>query len=204
MRKSLRILFVFSVFMVLIGTNTIFSSPWNLTLSLSTAGETRDLSIGVNPLATDGYDGYDVNVPLAPPSGPFTFSSINDPANPFITMLSTDIRFDDDNEKLWQIHLRRGSIPQTISWDRFGIPSGAGNFFIGFAYPAMEIDAWFDMTSTEELVFLPGQIAHVRLMPRPCSGDTPPVSTYFTRLTAQLMSAQIRRLSSMSAIPKPA
>ncbi len=169
MRKSLLLLLVLA--------GLTLAAPWRLELTLSTLGEERNITIGLETDALDGYDGpdgYDENIPLAPPSGPFAFSSMDDPDWPFMTMLSTDIRADDELEKIWQIQLQRGDIPQEISWNRYTLPTGAGRFYLGFAYPGLEVDDWFNMTGSGSETFMPGQIVYLRFDPISGGESTPP------------------------------
>ena len=78
-----------------------FAEPWVAEITLSSGSSDFVLIFGRSPDALDGLDTLDDIMALAPPSGPYAYFDLEDPANPYVTMLYDDIRPDDGDSTLW-------------------------------------------------------------------------------------------------------
>ena len=167
------------MFLILIPL-VIFGLSWRVNLDITDGTWNRTLTWGIDPEATDNFDfGIDENFPLIPPSGLYTFFPIDDPYNPYVTMLSSDIRKDTIAEHSWKATVGGTFDPITMTWNSAGIPLGSA--FIGIGTFGVEPTEWFDMTTINSLYFNAGDYFWISFTPS-SSGDTdnPPfiVSTY--------------------------
>ncbi|RKZ30736.1 hypothetical protein DRQ33_07650, partial [bacterium] len=160
----------------------VFGVAWKVEVQITDGTATRTLKWGLHPDATDGYDfGIDENYPLIPPSGLYTFFPVDDPTNPYVTMLSEDIRQDTVIEHLWKATAGGTFDSVTASWDPADIP--LGNAFVGLGTFAEEPVEWISMTTNSFIKYYPGDYLWISFTPA-TSGedDNPPyvVSTYPT------------------------
>ena len=160
----------------------IFGLSWRVNLDITDGTSTRTLTWGLDPEATDNYDfGVDENFPLIPPSGLYAFFPIDDPYNPYVTMLTSDIRQDTIEEHIWKGTVGGTFDPVAMTWDETSIP--LGDAFIGVGTFDTEPTEWFDMTTVGELYFNPGDYFWISFTPSHSGDiDNPPfiVSTYPT------------------------
>ncbi len=136
MRKWLLMVFLFVIC-------NAFAQSWRYDLRIVSGSleDTLVRTIGVDYRASDNYDdGLDVVIPVAPPSGFFSYFPISDPSHPFLTMLATDIRNSSSGEKIWRIVVERdmSSSPRMVVWDRSLIPA-VSSIEIGANYPGLRL-----------------------------------------------------------------
>ncbi len=168
MRKTL------AVVLVLLGVFAgAYALSWRVELAVSAGDETRTLLWGVDPAASDGYDhGIDENFPILPPSGLYAYFAIDDPYNPYVTMLSEDVRGDELVEHVWRGTAGGAVDPITVSWNPLAIPLGSAEIGIGTAtVPPIE---WIDMTTSSSVVITAGQYFWIRFTPAASGADSPP------------------------------
>ncbi len=140
------------VFTVLALGLVCFAEPWTATLTLSDGSRALDLTFGRIDGASDLLGPEDDVLAIPPPSGPYAWFGIDDPENPYITMLYTDIRPDDGDSAMWIAHLYSFETTLTAHWNPAVLP--AGDFFITASYPTGDIVEWFDMKAISELAFM--------------------------------------------------
>ena len=132
-----------------------FAISWQADIDVTDGTSTRTISWGVSPLATDGYDfGIDENFPILPPSGLYAFFPFSDSTNPYITMLSRDIRKDTLAEHIWKF--TGGGVFDTLTaqWNPLYLP--VGDIFVGVSSSLDEPPAeMIDMTSVDQIRFYP-------------------------------------------------
>ncbi|MBN1754694.1 T9SS type A sorting domain-containing protein [bacterium] len=139
---------------------------WSLPLGVNVSeGDTIFLTFGVNPMGLNGYDPLDIIHPPCPMVLDAYFE-LDDPLNPLIDKLYTDIQAAGEPENYWKVEICGGvpSIPYpNLVWDNTGLPS-TGEFLVGSAYPSGSIN-WetaTDMRTTNIFNFLPAQYAMIR------------------------------------------
>jgi len=152
---------------------TAIAEPWDAVLTLSVSGSSFDLGFGRTSTALVGLDGEDDILPLAPPSGPYAYFELDDPANPDVTMLYTDIQPDDGSDASWTAHLASISTPQIATWIPEELPSG--NFFIGIHYDGTPVSEWYDMKMISSIELMPMQLVEIMHQPGGYFPDDDPV-----------------------------
>ncbi len=123
---------------------------WRCDLNISSGSRTETLIYGVDPDGEILLDDLDVPLPFTPPTGLYTYFKLDDPANPFITMLSTDIR-SDQRYHMFRIFIGGVTGDAMISWDESLLP--AGSMRIALANETNRITPWENMYETDHLDF---------------------------------------------------
>ncbi|RKZ34362.1 hypothetical protein DRQ19_01185 [bacterium] len=150
----------------------LFSGGWDVGLTLVSGTSEFTLTLGTDDAATNGYDpGIDEAIPVAPPSGAYAYFQLDDPENPYVVMLSKDIRATGETEYLWEIRPVRWSEEGVISWGE--LP--AGNFEITALFFAGDsLTGWEDMRELDSLVFFSGQRIYIKATDIPVEAGEPP------------------------------
>ncbi|MCD6501148.1 carboxypeptidase regulatory-like domain-containing protein, partial [bacterium] len=136
-----------------------FAEPWAANLTLTDGGYTLDLTFGRLDGALDLLDGEDDVLAIPPPSGSYAYFEIDDPANPYVTMLYSDMRPDDGDSALWIAHFFSSSPLLNASWDPALLPPG--DFHIGAHYPLSDVAEWVNMKSVASLDYSPGMLLDI-------------------------------------------
>ncbi|MCK5833211.1 Ig-like domain-containing protein [bacterium] len=136
-----------------------FAEPWTTTLTLDDGTRTLELTFGRIDGALDLLGDEDVVLAIPPPSGSYAWFEIDDPINPYITMLYTDIRQDNGDSALWVTHIFSLETSISVEWNSAALP--AGDFFIGAHYPTEDVDTWVNMKTIDTLDITPGIILDI-------------------------------------------
>ncbi len=132
------------------------AQSWVLPLEVSYGSAVKTIALGTNESATSGFDlAIDVNYPILPPSGLYAFFPINDPAFPYVTMLSQDFRETGLDEYLWKGTAGGVAGAITMRWNSATVPLGEAYIGIGTLSTAPSV--WLDMTVTSTLTLAPDQ-----------------------------------------------
>jgi len=143
-------------FVTILFCGIIFAGGNNWRIELSVAsGRTQKLTIGMDTVATDGFDrGIDIPSPpvsMAPPTGFYPFIKFEDPNYTYIPAAWADIRAVSEKAK-WKIILHGVEEPVTASWTGIELPAGyltingidfnslAGKFVVPANDTILEID----------------------------------------------------------------
>ncbi len=151
----------------------LFGLSWRADITFQDSDESRTIVWGLAPDATDGFDiDIDENFPLIPPSGLYAYFALNDPAYPFITMLSEDVRQDEIGVHYWRATFGGTSDPVAVSWNPLAIPMGTANYGIGTESEAPT--EWNDMTAASSVSIGSGQYFWISFVPGASGSDNPP------------------------------
>ncbi|HDR91450.1 MAG TPA: T9SS type A sorting domain-containing protein [candidate division Zixibacteria bacterium] len=124
----------------------VTQGEWSFSLTIESVCDTaveQELIIGTHPECGAGFDlGWDVMRPPYPPAGALAYLYIDDPANPGIDGLLTDIRSDSQIHLLWRIHYYTnlcGTIGDSckLSWNPDSLPDGTFKII-----PSLEDTGW--------------------------------------------------------------
>lgn len=140
-----------------------FAEAWRSEISLIADTDTLSVSIGRDPAALDGYDDMDVVMPLVPPSPPYVYLVLDDPLNPYVDKLTTDIRQDDADSVMWRVSMNSFYSPLFAEWSMAMLPPG--DFFIGAHYLGMEVTEWVNMKTSSSVSFWPSQVLDIVHIP---------------------------------------
>lgn len=140
-----------------------FAESWQTDIELISEADTLTVTIGRNTEALDGVDSMDVIMPIVPPSPPYAYLEIDDPANPYVDKLTVDIREDNADSVIWKAHLSSFSSPLYGEWNIAELPPG--DFFVGAHYIGMEVTDWINMKSESSISFWPSQILDIVHIP---------------------------------------
>ncbi|RKZ27183.1 hypothetical protein DRQ26_03420, partial [bacterium] len=151
----------------------LFGLSWRADINFQDSDEIRTITWGLDPEGTSGFDvDLDENFPLIPPTGLYAYFSLNDPAYPFITMLSEDVRRDEVATHCWRATFGGTYDPVSVYWDPMEIPFGTANCGIGTETD--EPTEWFDMRSMRSLDIESGQYFWISFTPATSGTDNPP------------------------------
>ncbi|HHS49881.1 MAG TPA: T9SS type A sorting domain-containing protein [candidate division Zixibacteria bacterium] len=164
------------------------AQSWSYTVEFEPIeGSTHNLTFGVSPGATDGYDAY-LDVPyFTPPDGRGAFFPLDNPSYP---KLSRDVRGVDvpPVHKYWVMRVEGyyGLDDRFVRWAIDDLPE-AGIFAIapkGIIEDIGDIDPedWLDMAEVDEMAFGPITDVVVRFMPIEMIDEEPPYLTGFNPL----------------------
>jgi len=161
------------LFAILVAYGAVWGISWRQPIVISFSGFVDTLVFGVDPAASWHYDpGIDEVIPFVPPSGPHAFFRLNDPANPFITMLSVDIRRDARVRHIFKGFVGGDIGRARISWDPATIP--AGQIRIGIGTETTEPTRWYDMHYNDHLEFDAPDWFWISCRPYSSGADHPP------------------------------
>ena len=136
-----------------------FAEPWTADLTLTDGSYTLDLTFGRLDGALDLLDGEDDVLAIPPPTGSYAYFELDDPANPYITMLYGDIRPDDGDSALWVAHLISAAASLDASWIPALLPPG--DFHIGAHYPLEDVTEWVNMKEVATLDYSIGMVLDI-------------------------------------------
>ncbi|MBN1754691.1 T9SS type A sorting domain-containing protein [bacterium] len=142
---------------------------WVGKIRLVSGGRTDYLNLfmGLDPMATDGFDD-EFDIPTWPsPYGFYAYFTLTDTLYPELSFLSRDIRSSYADSLEWTIrHSGDDSIePRLAQWNPDSFPGRVDlqpQAYIGANYPGLPIEIWHPMDSLEELPFLPAQEVRIR------------------------------------------
>ena len=161
------------LFAILVAYGAVWGISWRQPIVISFSGFVDTLVFGVDPAASWHYDpGIDEVIPFVPPSGPHAFFRLNDPMNPFITMLSVDIRRDARVRHIFKGFVGGDIGRARISWDPATIP--AGQIRIGIGTETTEPTRWYDMHYNDHLEFDAPDWFWISCRPYSSGADHPP------------------------------
>ncbi|RKZ30871.1 hypothetical protein DRQ36_04010 [bacterium] len=150
---------IYAMLVVIALTLSSFAEPWEAEITLTSGSSDFVLTFGRSVYALDGLDTLDDILALPPPSGPYAYFDLDDPANPYITMLYDDIRPDDGDSALWVAVLSSTESPLTGEWNPILLPTG--DFFIGAHSQGMQVADWINMKGESSVSFWPGQVLDI-------------------------------------------
>ena len=154
---------VFLILTILIIAVVAMGESWDADINLSCGSSSVSVSFGAIDGAAVLLDSMDEVIPVAPPTGSYAYFELDDPGNPYITMLSRDIRPDDGDSSLWILHMDGGTMAQTATWNSSELPPGS--FMVGAHYPGVEIETWVNMKTESSIEFWPAQILEIVYTP---------------------------------------
>ena len=178
---SLLCLFVF--------VGATLAQDWTLSITVFNGSRTDSmvLTLGMDRRASNGFDLLDIPA-FAPPSGFYAYFELNDPENPDVTMLGTDIRSSLESSVYWvgNVGGDMSTGDRLVKWSLENLPVAYGSITIGVANIGGSVSTWVDMSAVDTIAFRRGQQFQIHFVVAGAVDRNPPVVADWNPADGQL------------------